>query len=51
MKNSNFISFEQVNLKNGFWHDRYELNRKVSLEMSAAALRTAGALTLCASTF
>ena len=32
MKNSNFISFEQVDLKNGFWHDRYELNRKVSLE-------------------
>lgn len=32
MEQSKFISFEQVDFKNGFWHDRYELNKTVSLQ-------------------
>lgn len=31
MKKSNFISFENVTLGDGFWKDRYELNKNVSL--------------------
>ena len=32
MKNSTFLSFKDVNLKHGFWYDRYNLNKNVSLE-------------------
>ncbi len=32
MKNGSFIDFKDVNLKSGFWYDRYELNKNVSLE-------------------
>lgn len=32
MEKCNFLSFRQVNLNNGFWHDRYNLNKNVSLE-------------------
>lgn len=32
MKTSNFISFEQIELKNGFWLVRYDVNKSVSIE-------------------
>lgn len=32
MKKGKFIGFEQVDLTDGFWHDRYELNKTVSME-------------------
>lgn len=32
MEKCNFLSFRDVNLNNGFWHDRYNLNKNVSLE-------------------
>ena len=32
MKTSNFISFEQIELKNGFWLVRYDVNKRVSIE-------------------
>ncbi len=31
MEQSRFLPFEQVDLSNGFWHDRYELNKTVSV--------------------
>ncbi len=32
MKKCSFLSFKRVNLNNGFWHDRYNVNKNVSLE-------------------
>lgn len=32
MKRNSFIQFEDVDLAPGFWHERYELNRRVSIE-------------------
>ncbi len=32
MKNSNFVSFEKVDLQSGFWKDRYNLNKTVSMQ-------------------
>lgn len=32
MKNGNFVSFDRVEWKDGFWQDRYDLNRKVSVK-------------------
>ena len=32
MKNSRFISFTKVDLYDGFWRDRYELNKNVSIK-------------------
>jgi DUF1680 family protein len=32
MKNSNFVSFEAVDLQSGFWQDRYNLNKTVSMQ-------------------
>jgi len=32
MKNSNFVSFEKVDLQSGFWQDRYNLNKQVSIK-------------------
>ncbi len=32
MEKTQFLSFKCVNLNNGFWHDRYILNKNVSLE-------------------
>lgn len=31
MENAKFVPFAQVDLENGFWHDRYQLNKQVSL--------------------
>ena len=31
MKNSNFVPFTKVDLQDGFWRDRYELNKQVSI--------------------
>jgi len=31
MKNSNFIPFSKVDLHDGFWRDRYDLNKNVSI--------------------
>lgn len=31
MEQSRFLPFEQVDLNDGFWHDRYELNKTVSV--------------------
>ena len=32
MKTSNFVSFEKVDLQSGFWQDRYNLNKTVSMQ-------------------
>lgn len=32
MERYSFIPFEQVDLADGFWRDRYEINRSVSME-------------------
>ena len=32
MKKTSFVSFAKVDFKSGFWHDRYELNKQVSIQ-------------------
>ena len=32
MKKSSFVSFRDVELGDGFWHDRYDLNKRVSVK-------------------
>ncbi len=32
MINARFVPFSKVKLENGFWHDRYQLNKQVSME-------------------
>lgn len=32
MKKTSFVSFANVDFKSGFWHDRYELNKQVSIQ-------------------
>ena len=43
MERYSFIPFDQVDLADGFWRDRYEINRTVSIENVKNALRRPGA--------
>ncbi len=44
MKNGKFLSFEQVDLNDGFWCDRYELNKQVSVKSVHERFENSGRL-------